>query len=661
MIQESNFSYINYIINILINKNRIQFTSLSWINESNELIDFNNGILTENNFTITKPTNIYKFFNQILIENEDNPLREKPSENLIKLGEIIIKNSKYYFKPNIVQSNNIYYTTEITKLSWLVYKNKKPPFDKTRYSLKEGDVIKLGRETLLVRDIHVKKNKIKAIKLNYNETMNKNNKGIFSFHTVTSQSPNLDDDFNDSKNQEKEKYDSNVKEKIGEDKVEFASVNQENEKKSKTENEILVLNNNKKKKICRICYLEEENRRLNPLIKPCKCSGSMKYIHYECLLHWLRTKLIINKRSVIDNGFFDIYRLDLIECELCKNHLLNYIKHNNKIYSLIDYQRLDKQMEKLLSKKEKAKLTKENNYITFDDVLPGKNGFLCRYLVKFNDDNTLKIGRGLDNQLILNDISVSRNHCLIRIDQGYNLILEDCNSKFGSLVLIQAEEIEILKGKILTVQSGTNYFNFKLELPKKNIFSCCSAEEIDEKNDYEKINSSWVKFDKKGEIYNESISGMESNDEKAENKSNNNIDININKDNANNNQSKNDKDNNEEIVEIEKEKNEGDDINIIKIDGNKIEVNNTNNTNNFNNMDSAVNISTLKVNNAVNFSQIENLMNSIEEEKKSEIEQYSDKRSKNNHKENKSDVNINDNKDNESEIIIKENSNDGGD
>ena len=316
-------------------------------------------------------------------------------------------------------------------------------------------------------------------------------------------------------------------------------------------------------------------------------------------------------------------------------------------------------MEKLLSKKEKAKLTKENNYITFDDVLPGKNGFLCRYLVKFNEDNTLKIGRGLDNQLILNDISVSRNHCLIRIDQGYNLILEDCNSKFGSLVLIQAEEIEILKGKILTVQSGTNYFNFKLVLPKKNIFSCCYAEEIDEKNDYEKINSSWVKFDKKSEILNESISGAESNDEKAENKSNNNI----NKDNENISQNKNEKENNEEIVEIEKEKNEGDDNNIIKIDANKIEVNNTNNTNNFNNIDSAVNISTLKVNNAINFSQIENLMNSIEEEKKSENDLYNDRKNNNdnNNKINKSHENINANRDNESEIIIKENSSEGVD
>ena len=56
--------------------------------------------------------------------------------------------------------------------------------------------------------------------MNYNETMNKNNKGIFSFHTVTSQSLNLDEDFNDSKNQEKEKFDNNnIKEKSMEKKV----------------------------------------------------------------------------------------------------------------------------------------------------------------------------------------------------------------------------------------------------------------------------------------------------------------------------------------------------------------------------------------------------------------------------------------------------------
>ena len=555
-----------------------------------------------------------------------------------------------------------------------MYKSHKPPFDKTRYCLKEGDVIKLGRETLLLRNIHVKKNKIKGAKYVNNETMNKNNKSAFSYHTVTSQSINLDEDFDDSKKSDKEKdkikEDKNSnKEKSVEEKIELASLNEENKSKNDNSNNNgkLILNENKKKKICRICYLEEENKKLNPLIKPCKCSGSMKYIHYECLLHWLRTKLIMNKRSVVDNGFFDVYKLDLIECELCKNHLLNYVKHNNRIYSLIDYQRLDKQMEKLLSKKEKAKLKNQNNYITFDDVLPGRNGILCRYLVKFNEDNTLKIGRGLDNQLILNDISVSRNHCLIKIDPSFNLILEDCNSKFGSLVLIQAEEIEILKGKVLNVQSGTNYFSFKLESPKKFFFSCCNAEEINDKEDYEKINSKWVRYDKINEILNESVSGVESNDEKIENKNNKNNNE-INKDNANNSKNKNANNKNEELIEIDKKDNEEntDVLDIIKIDVDKKENINTNMTNNINNMDSAINISTTKANNLVNASQIENIMKEIVEENKNEIDNSdskkeeinSNKEIKNNNIDNNQ---IEENKENNIESIEDDSSSDEND
>ena len=82
--------------------------------------------------------------------------------------------------------------------------------------------------------------------------MNKNNKGIFSFHTV---------DFNDSQNSEKEKVvfsevnnNKNKENNKGEN-IEIVTVNQENENKSN--NQEINLNSNKKKKICRICYLEE--------------------------------------------------------------------------------------------------------------------------------------------------------------------------------------------------------------------------------------------------------------------------------------------------------------------------------------------------------------------------------------------------------------------
>lgn len=37
--------------------------------------------------------------------------------------------------------------------------------------------------------------------------------------------------------------------------------------------------------ICRICHCESDT--LNPLLTPCYCSGSLKYVHQQCLQQWL--------------------------------------------------------------------------------------------------------------------------------------------------------------------------------------------------------------------------------------------------------------------------------------------------------------------------------------------------------------------------------------
>jgi predicted Zn-ribbon and HTH transcriptional regulator len=44
---------------------------------------------------------------------------------------------------------------------------------------------------------------------------------------------------------------------------------------------------------CRICLGEEEDDEVeeNPLISPCKCNGTMQYIHLECLKKWLDSKI----------------------------------------------------------------------------------------------------------------------------------------------------------------------------------------------------------------------------------------------------------------------------------------------------------------------------------------------------------------------------------
>lgn len=64
------------------------------------------------------------------------------------------------------------------------------------------------------------------------------------------------------------------------------------------------------------------------------------------------------------------------------------------------------------------------------------NGSKYIYLVSLDTDKTqFKFGRAHDNDIRINDISVSRFHASIKREKG-NLILVDNNSKFGTLALV---------------------------------------------------------------------------------------------------------------------------------------------------------------------------------------------------------------------------------
>ncbi|XP_070759546.1 E3 ubiquitin-protein ligase MARCHF7 [Enoplosus armatus] len=61
--------------------------------------------------------------------------------------------------------------------------------------------------------------------------------------------------------------------------------------------------------LCRICQMGEELAS-NPLIQPCRCTGSLQYVHQDCIKRWLRSK--------IGSGT----NLEAITtCELCKDKL----------------------------------------------------------------------------------------------------------------------------------------------------------------------------------------------------------------------------------------------------------------------------------------------------------------------------------------------------
>ena len=480
------------------------------------------------------------------------------------MGEIKLKDNKYYFIPIINDITKEANTDDL--FSWLIYRGMKYPSTKNGYRIREGDVIKIGRMWLIVRAIHLPLKKYNDKRLDIIDT------DCMISHHQGNQSLNVKDDFkedkmygnlyDDSDDDSSDKSDNNNNDKnnkiinlIDEEKnnknkgIKY-KINEKKKKKGKN-------NKNNKQKICRICYLEEDNPSLNPLIRPCKCSGSMKYIHLKCLIIWIKTKVEIDNSEYLDNGKYTVYSCEDIECELCKEVFPNYIKHNNKLYNLMDLeqyfgeennQEYNNNNNKTITEEEQSSRTKgkqvtENSininnknkknkseeeesqqssklnikkdpYIVLDSISLEKNSPTCRYIAKFSN-NVLKIGRGIDMDLIMNDLSISRNHCHLELNDDGEILLKDYNSKFGTLILIQAKKIEILQNQTLTIQVGRSYFNINNK-SNSSIFGCCKADEIDLSKSYEKINFKAVKFDKLCVIKTESDnddSDKEENDE----------------------------------------------------------------------------------------------------------------------------------------------------
>lgn len=61
--------------------------------------------------------------------------------------------------------------------------------------------------------------------------------------------------------------------------------------------------------LCRICQMGEDSSS-NPLIQPCRCTGSLQYVHQDCIKRWLRSK--ISSGTNLDG---------ITTCELCKEKL----------------------------------------------------------------------------------------------------------------------------------------------------------------------------------------------------------------------------------------------------------------------------------------------------------------------------------------------------
>ena len=399
------------------------------------LIDYDSKDLNEESFTIKNKGMIFRLNDTVQFVN----LEKNPHFNTIFSEEQLIKISidchDYFYLIFNQYDLNDKDNYSAPNAAWFILRKQYFSDRMNNYCLSEGDIIKIGRITARIRTIKFKKNDDLngSIHTEINRKETKINKLTIKKHKKT-------------ENNEKCLFN-------------------EKSKNSITENSIT--------KICRVCYTEEESFD-NPLVQPCSCTGSLKYIHLNCLKQWL------NERSfnLIDkNNECYLFSFKQADCELCKTRFPDYIKHKEKLYEIIDFHN-DVNFQ---------------NYFILESLTVDKNENKYIYVVSLdNNIHTINIGRGREANLLLSDISVSRLHCILSIDHNAKKIfLRDNNSKFGTLVLIQTPTIKLAQNMELHIQIGRTF----LELIKTkpiSILNCCEAEERINEDIYFKQNKSKI-------------------------------------------------------------------------------------------------------------------------------------------------------------------------
>lgn len=267
---------------------------------------------------------------------------------------------------------------------WLVIKEMKKK-SSTAYKLNEGDWLKLGRVRLRVQKISLQPNR--------------------------SSSAILPDFFR----------------KNHEEKVEELEENEENTQEGQ------------EKSACRICLSDVQTLE-DPLISPCKCAGTMRFIHLGCLKEWLKSKV---SAKVTEKGMS--FHIKDLTCELCKTDFPACINSNNQRINLLNINFPTK------------------SFVIIEEFRPERNSKLALHLMCLEPGEAGTLGRGHDCDIKISDISVSRKHCKIQLVDGV-FYVEDTKSKFGTLAKMK-KSFTLKPSYDVTVQVNRTVFRLFYKIP----------------------------------------------------------------------------------------------------------------------------------------------------------------------------------------------------
>ena len=339
---------------------------------------------------------------------------------------------------------------------WYPVKSEKPGHleeNNEDYIINENDILKFGRKKYEVRKLNInyQNERISTnISDNYNiSELNKNSPSIFKID-ISENQYKIQNENNEGQSEQSKTTEIDIKNrKI--DKSEYVHEssnnkstqnNSEGEKSNKNKgiNENDADDMDEKDEKCRICF-ECNSSKENPLLLLCKCHD---YIHFECLKSYFASKVKIVES---ERGAVTTYIFEKCNCEIC---LTPYptrfrIPKFDIIYNLID-----------------INLPSDFDYMILEslDYIKDEKNIKLIHLIQFKDEN-IYIGRHTANDIVDNDISVSRFHSILKYDrENGHIFLENRSEKFGSLVLVRGN-IK-MRSKAINIQVGRTYITANL-------------------------------------------------------------------------------------------------------------------------------------------------------------------------------------------------------
>lgn len=410
----------------------LKLTTKTWDKDTNGLFDYSTKTIKKTTDTIQTSTCLIR---------KDNEIKSEPIETFNQNEEILFKiekkpNTNVYYFDNKVEKNMDATAENIAKINkncWyicnddqnnLIEQNKVKKNYKNKkedYYLLKNDIIKFGRVKFALTYVHLwSGDRSYDLQLpDKASIINRNNLNTENVFNLEKEVQNLEE--------------VNTEEKI----------------------------------LCRICYCEEEDKEKNPMVHLCKCKGGINYAHFNCIKLWMRTKLIIigNRKRTVKT-----YYINKFNCEICKTPYPFRFKipNHDKIFELIDVRRPD------------------GNYIILEslDQVKDNNNNKYIHIISLVDEEEITIGRGIDADLKINDISVSRLHSKLKFNfEEKSLLIKDCGSKFGTLVLIK-NPFELKEKDSLEMQVGRSVVSAKVTGGnKKKIFGFKKVNDKKEKDE----------------------------------------------------------------------------------------------------------------------------------------------------------------------------------